>query len=126
LRICPRRRVPRSASRPTRSRARSRGRADPAQRDLAGGRVGADAVAVGPLQDLVDGIADSGELLIQDYARPVLLLEAAAVEDATRVDDEVGCVDDAALAQALGVSRCLQLVVGAARDHAAAQGRDGA
>src|SRR5213593_3402222 len=94
---------------------------DPGQRHCPRGGVGADTVAVGSRQDLVDGVAYAGELGVEGLARPAQLLEAAAVEHAPGVDHEIGRVGDAALAQAVAVLGRLELVVGPTGDHTAAQ-----
>src|SRR5438046_7780960 len=112
------------ASRRTRSSASRRGRADPGQRNLPRGGIGAEAVVFCPAQNLVDGVADSRELGFQRLPRPVQFLDASAMEHAACVDDEIGRVGDAPLPQAIRVFGRLELVVGASRDRAAAQARD--
>src|SRR5258706_13406646 len=92
--------------------------------DLAGCRICADAFLLGVPQDFVDGVADAGQALVEDRARPALLLQAAAVEHTARVDHEVGRVDDSALGKEVGVRWFLELVVGAAGDHSAAERRN--
>src|SRR5229473_8252353 len=87
---------------PTSERRNRHNLRDSRHRDAARGGVGADAVALRALEDLVNHVADRREPSVEDLARPVLLLEPASVQDATRVDHEIRRVGDTSLSQQVG------------------------
>src|SRR5467141_1858317 len=111
---------------PTSGRENLTDRVDSRLCDLSRGGVGADAFLRGVLQDAVDRVADAGQAIVDHRAGPALFLEAAAVEDAARVDHEVRRVDDAPLRQQVCVRRLLELVVGAAGNDATSKLWNGA
>ena len=74
---------------------------------------GRDALGLAPFEDRLERAPDACQRLLDLGVAPAERLAADVVEDAARVDDEVGRVEDAALAEAIGVGSLAELVLAA-------------
>src|SRR5205807_6293648 len=74
--------------------------------------------------ELPQRVADAGEVALELVLIPAVLLEAEQLQDAARVDDEVGRVEDPRVCEPLRVGCLAELVVRRPGDDLAAQARN--